>query len=327
LQLQIKGPPKKPTARPAPVSAFRFNDGDEEDDVEADIARQANKKRTVRPEVEQQLKKALAEDPNAFDYDGVYEEMKGNQARPIHEDRAKREPKYIGKLLEKAKVRAREQDIVYERQLAKEREKEDHLFGDKEKFVTGAYKKKLQEQAKWLEEERRREREEQKHEVSNKSDMSDFYRNLLKSNVAFGARNVSKSSENHAAAEKGSEPESQVEDEELKPSTSTDLDVDDGASERRPNKEERNHNRGSSATRDRIEPRSPSRNRDSADRIVDMDDKKENIMEKPAADTAPAREEEGSPKGSVAEPPKRPPVDPVAAAKERYLARKRQRGL
>lgn len=66
-------------------------------------------------------------------------------------------------------MRAREQDIVYERQLAKEREKEDHLFGDKEKFVTGAYKKKLQEQAKWLEEERRRERDEQKHEVNRSS--------------------------------------------------------------------------------------------------------------------------------------------------------------
>lgn len=75
------------------------------------------------------------------------------------------QPKYIGKLLQKAKERSREQDIVYERQLAKEREKEDHLYGDKEKFVTGAYKRKLQEQAKWLEEERRRELEEQKHEV------------------------------------------------------------------------------------------------------------------------------------------------------------------
>lgn len=51
LQLQIKGPPKKPTARPAPASAFRFNDGDDEDNVEAEIARQAQKKRTVRPEV------------------------------------------------------------------------------------------------------------------------------------------------------------------------------------------------------------------------------------------------------------------------------------
>lgn len=167
-------------------------------------------------------------------------------------------------------------------------------------------------------------------QVSNKSDMSDFYRNLLKSNVAFGARNVPKSSENHSAAEKGSEPESQVEDEELKPSTSTGLDVDDGASGRRPNKEERNHNRGSSATRDKRDSRSPSRNRDGADRVVDLDDQKANVMEKHATDTAeivPAREEEGSPKGSVAEPPKLAPVDPVAAAKERYLARKRQRGL
>lgn len=75
------------------------------------------------------------------------------------------QPKYIGKLLEKAQERAREHDIVYERQLAKERQKEDHLFGDKEKFVTGAYKKKLQEQAKWLEEERHKELREQQNEV------------------------------------------------------------------------------------------------------------------------------------------------------------------
>lgn len=52
LQLQVKGPPKKTTALPAPASAFRFNDGeDDEENVEAEIARQANKKRTVRPEV------------------------------------------------------------------------------------------------------------------------------------------------------------------------------------------------------------------------------------------------------------------------------------
>ena len=31
----------------------------------------------------------------------------------------------------------------------KERQVEDHLFGDKEKFVTAAYKKKLQEEQLW----------------------------------------------------------------------------------------------------------------------------------------------------------------------------------
>ncbi|KAI3830239.1 hypothetical protein L1987_04375 [Smallanthus sonchifolius] len=44
--------------------------------------------------------------------------------------------------------------IIYERKLAKERSKEDHLFAVKDKFVTGACKRKLAEQAKWLEEER-----------------------------------------------------------------------------------------------------------------------------------------------------------------------------
>lgn len=40
-----------------------------------------------------------------------------------------------------------EADILYERKLARERQVEDHLFGDKEKFVTAAYKAKLAEQA------------------------------------------------------------------------------------------------------------------------------------------------------------------------------------
>lgn len=75
------------------------------------------------------------------------------------------QPKYIENLLKKAEQRQREQDIVYERKLAKERSQEDHLYADKDKFVTSAYKKKLAEQAKWLEEERRRELREEKDDV------------------------------------------------------------------------------------------------------------------------------------------------------------------
>lgn len=335
LQLQIKGPPKKLTARSAPAPAFRFIDGDDEDGVESDIARQANKKRSVR-EVEQQYQKALEEDPTAFDYDGVYEEMKGNQVRSIHEDRAKREPKYIGKLLQKAKERSREQDIVYERQLAKEREKEDHLYGDKEKFVTGAYKRKLQEQAKWLEEERRRELEEQKHEVTNKSDMSDFYRNLLKSNVAFGANNTPKPAQKDAELPG---PPSQVED-ETKPSTSTapDVDLDSGLKreERREqsrDKEDKNYGRRGSEIRDRNESMSPSanrsRSRDRVDRNIDKDDLRPSHKEKSVVDTAQDEEIGATKETKISESKdvKKPAVDPVAAAKERYLARKRQRGL
>ena len=68
--------------------------------------------------------------------------------------------------MEKAKEREREHEIIYEKKLLKERSKDDHLFADKEKFVTSAYKKKLAEQAKWLEEERLRELREAKNDVS-----------------------------------------------------------------------------------------------------------------------------------------------------------------
>lgn len=68
--------------------------------------------------------------------------------------------------MEKAKQREGEHEIVYERKLLKERSKDDHLFADKEKFVTGAYKKKLAEQAKWLDEERLRQIREERDDVS-----------------------------------------------------------------------------------------------------------------------------------------------------------------
>lgn len=67
--------------------------------------------------------------------------------------------------MNKSKLRAREQEIVYERKLAKERSNDENLYEDKEKFVTGAYKRKLAEQAKWVEEERLRELREQKEDV------------------------------------------------------------------------------------------------------------------------------------------------------------------
>lgn len=58
-----------------------------------------------------------------------------------------------------------EQEIIYDRKLAKERSKEDHLYADKDKFVTSAYKKKLAEQAKWVEEEHLRQLREEQEDV------------------------------------------------------------------------------------------------------------------------------------------------------------------
>jgi hypothetical protein len=73
--------------------------------------------------------------------------------------------RYIEILKEKAKEREQYREIVFERKIAKERSQEDHLYADKDKFVTRAYKNKLEEQAKWQEEERLRELREAKEDV------------------------------------------------------------------------------------------------------------------------------------------------------------------
>lgn len=68
------------------------------------------------------------------------------------------------------------QGFIHACRLAKERSAEDHFFGDKEKFVTAAYKRKLEEDKRWLAEEKLREDQEQKNDVVKKGHMGDFYR-------------------------------------------------------------------------------------------------------------------------------------------------------
>lgn len=46
-------------------------------------------------------------------------------------------------------MREKEKERVYEKQLLKERQNEDKEFGDKPKYMTAAYKKKLIEDKKW----------------------------------------------------------------------------------------------------------------------------------------------------------------------------------
>ena len=45
-----------------------------------------------------------------------------------------------------------EQDIIYERKVQREMEKEGKEYGDKETFLTSAYRKKLEERKKMEEE-------------------------------------------------------------------------------------------------------------------------------------------------------------------------------
>ncbi|KAI3412486.1 DUF2040 domain-containing protein [Psidium guajava] len=309
--LQLRAPPsqqKKQQSRPPlpPPAGFRDDDGDN-DGVESEIARQSAKNRALR-EIEEQHRKALEEDPSVFDYDGVYDDMKAKLAQPRALEREERKPKYIQNLLKKAEKRQREQEIVYERKLAKERSKDDHLFADKDKFVTSAYKKKLAEQAKWMEEERLRQIREEKDDVIKKKDLSDFYFNLEK-NVAFGASALeSRKMEKHPESKK---PDKHVE-----------------LQKREKHEEKLNVNvsgegPSSIATNSHAE---PSRMPEGLQAEASPDSKKsvEAIHEKRVTDDASAQEKP-VPSSSDQPPPDhhKKSQDALAAAKERFLARKK----
>ena len=59
-----------------------------------------------------------------------------------------RKPKYIKQLLKSAELRNKENERRIERQVQKEREAEGEMYADKETFVTGAYRAKMEEMAK-----------------------------------------------------------------------------------------------------------------------------------------------------------------------------------
>ena len=118
------------------------------------------------------LMKALSEDPTVFEYDTVYDEMQECRKQTHLKTHTKEsrevcqsqwlislttgtvavmcvptysilQPRYIGALMKAAEERKREQDIMFERKVQKERELEGDMFADKEAFMTSAYKREM----------------------------------------------------------------------------------------------------------------------------------------------------------------------------------------
>ncbi|KAL0741007.1 hypothetical protein Bca4012_082520 [Brassica carinata] len=292
--LQIRAPSQKKQPilrRPASI----FGEDEDEEDVEKEISRQASKARSLK-ETEEQQKKDLEEDPSAYAYDEVYDDMKHKAVVPKLQDRQDRKPRYVQNLMKKAEQRQKEQEIVYERRLAKEREKDEHLFSGKDKFITGAYKRKLEEQKKWLAEERLREIREEKDDVTKKKDLSDFYFNIDK-NVAFGARD---SEEKEAEALEEQRKAEKLRKEEKKP--------DSPAKEVLPESQDVG----------------PSRKRS----MEPQEEEEQGASEEKKIGSDVTEEKDSSRKEGAKEAPKaiihhKKSEDAVAAARERFLARKK----
>ncbi|KAE8146299.1 coiled-coil domain-containing protein 55-domain containing protein [Aspergillus avenaceus] len=135
-------------------------------------------------------------DPSIYSYDAVYDSLhaKTKGKKKVEEEKSD-VPRYMENLLRSAEVRKRDQLRARDRMLAKEREAEGEEFADKEKFVTSAYKKQQEELRRVEEEEAARERlEEERRKKNGGSGMVGFYRDML-----------SRGEEQHEAAVKAAE--------------------------------------------------------------------------------------------------------------------------
>lgn len=162
------------------------SDDDDDGNVNKQIAReQAAARRRAQAALQSM------DDPSIYDYDRAYESFNDqNRSKDnggdVQSAQAKSEPKkskYIQDLLKSAKVREREREAIYERKVAREQAEEDaqEEYQGKEKFVTKAYKRKLEERKRWDTEQEEKQREEEANDVTKKSAnaaFASFYSNL-----------------------------------------------------------------------------------------------------------------------------------------------------
>lgn len=162
-------------------------DEDSDSETEAPVVPKKSLKRQDR--VIQQ--KAVEEDPTVYQYDELYDDMqeKRKESKLSRKDLDKK-PKYIGKLLQTAERRKRENERRIERQVQKERELEGEQFKDKESFVTSAYKKKLEELKELEEQEKREEYLESIGDVKKQGNLDGFYRHLYDQKVNYEEKEI-----------------------------------------------------------------------------------------------------------------------------------------
>ncbi|EYB81925.1 hypothetical protein Y032_0371g130 [Ancylostoma ceylanicum] len=133
--------------------------GDDDDEAErVDVSNQIQSASTLRVQkhAERLQEMALAEDPTVFDYDASYDQIQAIRDEKIAERKKadkERKSKYALDIIKAHKRRELEQQSREERQQLKERQEEGDQFADKEVFVTGAYRKQMEEVQKFREEE------------------------------------------------------------------------------------------------------------------------------------------------------------------------------
>ncbi|KAK5451799.1 hypothetical protein LTS15_008059 [Exophiala xenobiotica] len=230
---EIKPPPsygaKKPTKPLRPLSGF----GD--DDEDAEPPKEEPKQYGLQPAKRKPValgggtekytnlsalrsaqlhnEEASKIDASVYDYDAAYDTFHTVKEKKSSTDGQEAGPKYMGSLLQSAEVRKRDQLRAREKLLQREREAEGDEFADKEKFVTGAYKKQQEETRRLEEEEKKREEAEEERRRKG-GGMTAFHKQMLQKDEE--RMRIIKEAEDEAASKRattGVQADAEVEEE------------------------------------------------------------------------------------------------------------------
>jgi len=130
--------------------------------------------------------KIVLEDPSVYSYDEHYDEIK--EKRQELEQTKKQQQvgsKYIANLKAASEKRKVEQSIVYEK-IAEKELKRDDANSTGEKYVTASYKRMMEENKKFAEEDAAKEAYNQQHAASLEENTSGMYKDLYKQDIFMG---------------------------------------------------------------------------------------------------------------------------------------------
>ncbi|KAJ2711340.1 hypothetical protein H4R19_003297 [Coemansia spiralis] len=137
-------------------SVFRGSPADDPD--EAPAAQPVFSGGSQAREAEKLASEIATSDPSVYAYDEVYDDLDQARNRAKKAQRADDyKPRYMDKLIETAKQRKVQSDVVRERLLAKERAREGDMYADKEVIVTAGYKDIKEQREKLVAEDEARE--------------------------------------------------------------------------------------------------------------------------------------------------------------------------
>lgn len=211
LSFGVKPAPKpKEKVQPTKASSIfqESLDHDERMGHEFSKAKLPDLMKTHSKLVERQAAKLLQEDPTVFSYDEVYEEeCSAPLSQNLHTDALeqkkrvglvlrsapeKGQSRYLTKIIAATDNRKVEQQIIEDKLLKKKREEEGNMFGDKEEFLTAAYKEELKKRNQFEEDMKNKDQVDEANDAMRKQQglgFADFNRNLLNSGLArTGAR-------------------------------------------------------------------------------------------------------------------------------------------